>query len=131
MNYICSKCYYVYCNKRVASLLISATRGSNTTVLFAREYSQQASYVVTVSAWSLEIFNVAELRPHSVHIYYMFELKLRCGTICAHTHTQRREYNSYSYMHTHAYMCDSIKSLHEHDYIWPELLYMILCVYVT
>ena len=64
--YVASVMYYY--DKCIASLLISATRGSNTTVLFAREYGQQASYVVTVSAWSLKIFNATELRTHSVCI---------------------------------------------------------------
>ena len=101
MNYICSKCCYVYYSKRVASLLILATRGSNKTVLFAREYSQQTSYVVTVSAWSLKIFNAAEWRPHSVRIYYMFELKLGCGAVCAHTHVQESIIHIHICMHIH------------------------------
>ena len=109
MNYIHSKCCYVYYNKRVVLLLISATRGSNTTVLFAWEYSQQVSYVVILSAWSLKIFNVAELCPHSVRIYYMFELKIGiwiCMCTCVYslslTHTRTHTHaRAHTYTHTH------------------------------
>ena len=107
-NYICNKCYYVYCNKRVASLLISATGGSNTTVLFAREYSQQVSYVVTVSALSLKIFNVAELHPYSVRTTCLnlnWDVELYVHTH-AHTHTHihtHTQTNTHTHVHTRTY----------------------------